>query len=176
MPLGRDEVSKLAEEHWKIEPYEVDGPFRFGGLYTWEVWMDTSDEEDEEYWEVKFIMEETSRSLYFDNVAALMVHLNDAYQAATLQAGAMDWTRTKELAELERKKLTLYVASAVFGMTVLMMLAIVTVDQLVAISRGRQSSDNHVIILIVTTILGIIFERRSAFLRTMDSDWEEKSE
>jgi hypothetical protein len=162
MPLSEAEIERLGKQRWS-EPEEVYGPFRFGGLYLWELWIDTSEKANRSYWEVKFIVEESAQQLYFDTVAALIVHLNDLYQAATLQAGAMDWTRTKELAELERRKLTLYVASVVFGVTVLMMLMIVTVDQLVEIYRGPRISNTHVITLIVTTILGVVSSGAALF-------------
>ena len=101
----------------KLRVGEVDsiyGPARFGGARIWEIWV-----YHKEQWETRFLFEqEDKEALYFDTFVSLMDHLNEFYRDAVSSSGAIDWTRTKELADLQLKKITLYVAALAFIATV----------------------------------------------------------
>ena len=103
------------------------------------VWI----KEIEEY-ETRFVAEEQdASSLYFDTFGSVLAHLNQTFQSASREAGAIDWTRTKELSDLQLRRTTLHVAAFVFTATVCTMLYLI-------------ASEPRTPLLIVTTILGIV--------------------
>jgi hypothetical protein len=142
MGLTETKAISLVKKQKCGDVLEIYGPFAFGGARIWEIWVDDGTEKDPEF-ETRFIVEEEPEPLYFDTFAALSMHLNEVYANATRAIGAFDLTRTRELADLERKKITLYVGAFVFTTTVIAMLYLV-------VWRGETQS------LVTLSLLGLI--------------------
>lgn len=112
MPLSEREVKKIVTSKKGGEIWEVYGPIAFGGSRVWEVWA--FDQGSKEY-QTRYVIDDgTAEPQYFETFLMLMMHLNDLYSAAVREGGAIDWTRTKEMADLQLKRISLYVASFVF--------------------------------------------------------------
>jgi hypothetical protein len=116
MPFTERDADRYIADLKVGEVVYTNGPIIFGGARLWEVW--TFVREDKEY-ETRFIPEREGHDpIYFDTFVVLAAHLNELFNAASREGSAIDWTRTKEKADIQLKMMTLIVASIVFLMTV----------------------------------------------------------
>lgn len=135
---------------------EIYGPVRFGGTWLWEVWVDNGTE-TKSYFETRFLLETESNPIYFDTFIALAGYLNELYLGISQRAGAVDWTRSKETADMHLKRVTLYVASFAFVATVISMLYLVVNNQQ-SLTEGRQIG-----LLVISTLMGLIASGAALF-------------
>jgi len=156
MPMTEGEVKALIKKRGVGDVEEIYGPVRFGGTWLWEIWVDNGTQ-TESYFETRFLLETESNPVYFDTFVALAGYLNELYLGMSQRAGATDWTRSKETAEMHLKRITLYVASFAFVATVVSMLYVVVNNQQ-SLTEGRQIG-----LLVVSTLMGLIASGAALF-------------
>jgi hypothetical protein len=149
MRLTGKDIEKLIEKLDVGEFHSVYGPTKFAGARVWEAWVW---DESGKQWETRFFFEQGDEPIYFDSFLSLADHLNDLFVAASKEGGAIDWTRTKEMQDLQLKKITLLVAAFVFVGTVAAMLY----QSLMARDAGSWT-------LVTTTLLGIVASGAALF-------------
>ena len=156
MPMTESQVEALIKKRDVGDVEEIYGPVRFGGMWLWEIWVDNGTE-TKAYYETQFLLETESNPVYFDTFVALVGYLNELYLGISQQVGAVDWTRSKETADMHLKRVTLYVASFAFIATVVSMLYLVVNNQQ-SLTEGRQIG-----LLVISTLMGLIASGAALF-------------
>ena len=154
--MTENDVERLIKKLNVGDVEEIYGPVRFGGTWLWEIWVDNGSEE-ESYYETRFLLETESNPVYFDTFVALAGYLNELYLGMSQRAGMNDWTRSKETADMQLKRITLYVASFAFIATVISMLYLVVNNQQ-ALTEGKQIG-----LLVISTLMGLIASGAALF-------------
>jgi hypothetical protein len=156
MPMTENEVEALIKKRDVGDVLEIYGPVRFGGMWLWEIWVDNGTQ-TKSYYETRFLLETESNPVYFDTFVALVGYLNELYLGMSQHVGAVDWTRSKETADMHLKRITLYVASFAFVATVVSMLYLVVNNQQ-SLTEGRQIG-----LLVISTLMGLIASGAALF-------------